>query len=78
MTFDQVIIAILLCVIVILEILHQLHIHKLVNKVMSRNYYDYKVSETVDNTINKPFEAKIIQEEVEDFSHMADYSNNVI
>lgn len=78
MTFDQLIIGILVLVIIILEILHQLQVNKLVNKLMSRNYYDYQVTKGMDSVMQKPDQVKIPTEEVEDFAHMSDYINNVM
>lgn len=57
-----VIVAILLIYCIARELHYAVTLHKMVNKIMSRNFYDYQISNSVkkeDNKVKGPKELKV-------------------
>lgn len=50
---DRFLISFLIALFIYREIINQLTIQKLINKLMSRNYYDYQITESVANSASK-------------------------
>lgn len=75
MSVELIIIVFLLAFCLIREILYQKQVKDLLNRLMSRNYYDFKISETVAQTTNatNQIQIPVDEEPAEDFRHLSDF-----
>ena len=60
----------LLGYILIREFMYYHHTHKLLNKLMSRNYQEYQFSQAIKPEEPKPFEPVVIEENDQDFARL--------